>query len=119
MAGLIDKRLRKNIVVTILGRVATGEEVLIARIGLIPSDCFVEFKRVQFPVKPAFCLTCNKAQLGQSYKYAGLHLNLESLAMARCSWGAQDVAAPKTSTFTATEQGPKTLSINKPSGESS
>ena len=39
--------------------------------------------------------------------------------MARCSWGAQDVAAPKTSTFTATEQGTKTLSITKPSGESS
>ena len=93
---LIVKRLMKNIIVaTILTGVATGEEVLIARIGLIPSDCFVEFKRVQFPVKPAFCLTCNKAQLGQSYKYAGLHLNLESLAMARCSWGAQDVAARK------------------------
>ena len=39
--------------------------------------------------------------------------------MGGCSWGAQDVAAPKTSTFTATEQGPKTLSINKPSGERS
>ena len=39
--------------------------------------------------------------------------------MARCSWGAQDVAAPKTSTFTATEKGPKTLAINKPSVESS
>ena len=117
---LIVKRLMKNIIVArILTGVAAGEEVLIPRIGLIPSDCFVEFKRVQFPVKPAFCLTCNKAQLGQSYKYAGLHLNLESLAMARCSWGAQDVAARKTSAFTATEQGPKTLSINKPFGESS
>ena len=117
---LIVKRLMKNIIVArILTGVDAGEEVLIPRIGLIPSDCFVEFKRVQFPVKPAFCLTCNKAQLGQSYKYAGLHLNLESLAMARCSWGAQDVAARKTSAFTATEQGPKTLSINKPFGESS
>ena len=81
---LIVKRLMKNIIVArILTGVDAGEEVLIPRIGLIPSDCFVEFKRVQFPVKPAFCLTCNKAQLGQSYKYAGLHLNLESLAMAR------------------------------------
>ena len=52
---LIVKRLMKNIIVaTILTGVATGEEVLIARIGLIPSDCFVEFKQVQFPVNSAF-----------------------------------------------------------------
>ena len=106
---LIVKCLMKNIIVAkILTGVATGEEALIARIGLIPSDGFVKYKRVLFPVKPAFCLTCNKAQLGQSYKYAGFHLNLESLAMARCSWGAQDVTARKTSAFTATEQGPRT-----------
>ena len=39
--------------------------------------------------------------------------------MTRCSWGAQDVAALKTSKFTATEKGPKSLSINKLSGECS
>ena len=72
---LIVKRLMKNIMVAwILTGVAAGEEVLIQRIGLIPSDCFVEFKQVQFPVQTVFCLTCNKAQ-GQTYKYAGLHLN--------------------------------------------
>ena len=72
---LIVKRLMKNIIVArILTGVAAGEEVLIPRIGLIPSDCFVEFKQVQFPVNSAFCLTWNKAQ-GQTYKYAGLYLN--------------------------------------------
>ena len=72
---LIVKRLMKNVIVaTILTGVAAGEDVLIPRIGLIPSDFFVEFKRMQFPVKPAFCLTCNKSQ-GQTIKHVGLHLN--------------------------------------------
>ena len=61
---LIVKRLMKNIIVArILTGVAAGEEVLIPRIGLIPSDCFVEFKQVQFPVNSAFCLTWNKDRL--------------------------------------------------------
>ena len=73
---LIIKQLLKNfILATILTGVAEGKDVLIPKIGLIPSDFFVEFKRVQFPVKPAFCLTVNKSQ-GQMMKYAGLHLNL-------------------------------------------
>ena len=56
---LIVKRLMKNIIVArILTGVDAGEEVLIPRIGLIPSDCFGVFKQVQFPVKPAFCLAC-------------------------------------------------------------
>ena len=73
---LITKKLLKNVIVaTILTGVAEGEEVLIPRIGLLPSDFFVEFKRLQFPICPAFCLTINKAQ-GQTIKYTGLHLNL-------------------------------------------
>ena len=72
---LIVKRLMKNVIVaTILTGVAAGEDVLIPRIGLIPSDFFVEFKRMQFPVKPAFCLTCNKSQ-GQTIKHIGPNLN--------------------------------------------
>ena len=116
---LIVKRLMKNIIVArILTGVAAGEEVLIPRIGLIPSDCFVEFKQVQFPINSAFCLTRNKAQ-GQTYKYAGLYLNPGVFSHGQMFVGCSRCGCPKTSTFTAKEQGPKKLSINKPSGESS
>ena len=72
---LITKKLLKNVIVaTILTGVAEGEEVLIPRIGLLPSDFSVEFKPLQFPIRPAFCLTMFKAQ-GQTIKYTGLHLN--------------------------------------------
>ena len=73
--SLIVKCLMRNVIVaTILTGVAEREDVLIPWISQIPSDFFVEFKRMQFPVKPAFCLTVNKSQ-GQTMKYAGLHLN--------------------------------------------
>ena len=71
---LIVTQLHKNVIVAkILTGVAEGEDVFLPRIGLVPSDYPFEFKRMQFPVKPAFCLTINKAQ-GQSLKVAGLHL---------------------------------------------
>ena len=50
-----------------------GEEVFIPRIGLIPSNYTVEFKRVQFPVKPCYAMSINKAQ-GQSLRCAGIKL---------------------------------------------
>ena len=71
---LIVTQLHKNVIVAkILTGVSEGEDVFLPRIGLVPSDYPFEFKRMQFPVKPAFCLTINKAQ-GQSLKVAGLHL---------------------------------------------
>ena len=91
----IVKHLMKNIIVArILTGVDAGEEVLIPRIGLIPSDCFVEFKQVQFPVKPAFCLTCNKAQ-GQTYIYAGLHLNPEVFSHGKMLVGCSRCGCPE------------------------
>ena len=41
------------------------EEVLIARIRMIPTDMPFEFKRIQFPIRVAFAMTINKSQ-GQS-----------------------------------------------------
>ena len=39
-----------------------GEEVFIPRIPLIPTGFGFDFKRIQFPVKPCFAMSINKAQ---------------------------------------------------------
>ena len=51
-----------------------GETVFIPQITIINAD-MVEFKRLQFPVKPSFAMTVNKSQ-GQSLKLAEIHLEL-------------------------------------------
>jgi ATP-dependent DNA helicase PIF1 len=39
-----------------------GEDVLLPRIQMIPTDMPFEFKRLQFPVRLAFAMTIKKAQ---------------------------------------------------------
>jgi len=71
---LIVKQLMGNVIdATILTGAASGESVSIPRIPLIPTDLPFEFKRLQFPVRPAFAMTVNKAQ-GQSLTVAGVDL---------------------------------------------
>jgi ATP-dependent DNA helicase PIF1 len=47
---------------TILNGKFKGEDVLLPRIPMIPTDMLFEFKRLQFPVRLAFAMTINKAQ---------------------------------------------------------
>jgi len=51
------------------------ERVFIPMISFIPSDTQLpfEFKRRQFPIRPAFAMTINKAQ-GQTMKFVGIFL---------------------------------------------
>jgi len=71
---LTVKQLMANVIdATILTGAASGESVFIPRIPLIPTDLPFEFKRLQFPVRPAFAMTVNKAQ-GQSLTVAGVDL---------------------------------------------
>ncbi|XP_046965797.1 uncharacterized protein LOC124534146 [Vanessa cardui] len=66
--------LGRNIIqATIMTGIAKGQNVLIPRIPIIPTDLPFQFKRVQFPLKAAFAITINKAQ-GQTLKVAGVHL---------------------------------------------
>ncbi|GBO03318.1 hypothetical protein AVEN_42485-1 [Araneus ventricosus] len=66
--------LGSNIVrATLLTGIARGENVLIPRIPIIPTDLPFQFKRLQFPLKPVFGMTINKAQ-GQTIKVACVHL---------------------------------------------
>ncbi|XP_028966941.1 uncharacterized protein LOC114828157 [Galendromus occidentalis] len=68
------KQLMNNIIEgTILNGKFKGEQVLLPRIPLIPSDLPFEFKRLQFPVRLAFAMTINKAQ-GQSLQICGVNL---------------------------------------------
>ena len=52
-----------------------GKCVLIPRITLIPSDSQFPFtlKRHQFPIRPCFAMTMNKAQ-GQTLDFVGIYL---------------------------------------------
>ncbi|GBL79097.1 hypothetical protein AVEN_92353-1 [Araneus ventricosus] len=58
---------------TIMTGHAAGEDVLIPRIPIIPSDFPFQFKRIQFHVRLSFAMSTNKAQ-GQSLKIVGLDL---------------------------------------------
>jgi ATP-dependent DNA helicase PIF1 len=52
---------------TVLNVKFIGEDVLLPRIPLIPTDMSFEFKRLQYHVRLAFAMTINTAQ-GHRYK---------------------------------------------------
>ena len=73
----VVKQLLPNVIVaTIITSVAKGEDVLIPRISIEPSDMPFTFKRVQFPVRVCFCMTINKAQ-GQTFRVVGINLEVQ------------------------------------------
>ena len=53
-----------------------GEDVLIPRILMIPTDMSFQFKRLQFPIRLASAITIKKAQ-GQSLELCGLYLHTD------------------------------------------
>ena len=60
---LIIKQLGSHVIeATIMTGQAKGENIFIPRIPLIPSDSVIEFKRLQFPLRPCFAMTINKSQ---------------------------------------------------------
>ncbi|GFU38861.1 ATP-dependent DNA helicase [Trichonephila clavipes] len=67
------KKMMNNVIeATILTGKFKGEDVLLPRIPMIPTDMPFEFKRLQFPVRLVFAMTINKAQ-GQSLQVCGLN----------------------------------------------
>ncbi|GFW89675.1 ATP-dependent DNA helicase [Trichonephila clavipes] len=74
------KKMMNNVIeATILNRKFKGEDVLLPRIPMIPTDMPFEFKRLQFPVRLAFAMTINKAQ-EQSLQVCGLNLENPSFS---------------------------------------
>ena len=53
----------------------TGTNVFIPRMAIIPSDTNLpfDFIRIQFPIRPAFCITINKSQ-GQTLEFISIWL---------------------------------------------
>ncbi|XP_044575183.1 ATP-dependent DNA helicase PIF1-like [Cotesia glomerata] len=71
---LVIKKLMKNVIeAIILNGKFQGENVLLPRIPMIPTDVPIEFKRTQFPIRLAFAMTINKSQ-GQTLSVCGLDL---------------------------------------------
>ena len=72
----VVKKLTQFIIeARIINGTRVGETILIPRIPLTPTDASnpVLFKRIQFPVKPAFALTINKSQ-GETFEVLGVDL---------------------------------------------
>lgn len=92
---LAVKKLMPNVIeATIISGKYKGEDVLIPRIPMVPTDLPFEFKRLQFPVRLAFAITINKAQ-GQSLSVAGLNLENPCFAHGQLYVACSRVGTPK------------------------
>lgn len=83
----------------------SGEKVLIPRVGLCPSDEDFPFKwkRLQFPVRPAFAMTINKAQ-GQSIKRVGVDLRNPVFTHGQLYVAASRVSHPSNICFVVNDR---------------
>jgi len=71
---LVIQKLMKNVIeARILNGKFRGENILIPRIPIIPTNVPIQFKRIQFPIRLAFAMTINKSQ-GQTMSVCGLDL---------------------------------------------
>lgn len=73
---MIVKELGKNVIVAnVACGKQLGEQVLISRMDLVPTDSGLPFKfvRRQFPISLCFAMTINKSQ-GQTLSHVGLYL---------------------------------------------
>ncbi|UYV68898.1 hypothetical protein LAZ67_6001521, partial [Cordylochernes scorpioides] len=89
------KRLMPNVIeTTIISGKCKGEDVLIPRIPMIPTDLPFTFKRLQFPVRLAFAMTINKSH-GQSLRVDGLHLGNPCFSHGQLYVACSRVGTPK------------------------
>lgn len=73
---MVVKKLSRNLITAeIISECNKGEEVIIPRIDLAPTDTTLPFilRRRQFPVIPAYAMTANKSQ-GQTFDKVGIDL---------------------------------------------
>jgi ATP-dependent DNA helicase PIF1 len=72
---LVIKKLMKNVIeAIILNGKFRGENILLPRISIIPTDVPIQFKCLQFPNRLAFAMTINKSQ-GQTMSVCRLDLS--------------------------------------------
>lgn len=91
---LAVKKLMNNVIeATIINGKYKGEDVLIPRIPMIPTDMPFNFKRLQFPVRLAFAMTINKSQ-GQSLEVCGINLEFPCFAHGQLYVACSRVGKP-------------------------
>ncbi|GFS67020.1 ATP-dependent DNA helicase [Trichonephila clavipes] len=91
---LAVKKLMNNVVeATILTGPFKGEDILIPRIPMIPTDTPFKFKRLQFPILLAFAITINKAH-GQSLELCGLDLSVDCFSHGQLYVACSRVGKP-------------------------
>lgn len=96
------KKLMKNVIQsTIIKGNFKGEEVLIPRIPIIPTDLSFhsfQFKRIQFLVRLAFAMTINKSQ-GQSLEVGGINLEFSCFPHGQLYVASSRVGKPSSLFF--------------------
>ncbi|XP_050337913.1 ATP-dependent DNA helicase pif1-like [Bactrocera neohumeralis] len=91
---LIVKKLMNNIIeAKIIKGKYKGEDVLIPRIPMIPTDLPFDFKRLQFPVRLAFAMTINKSQ-GQALQVCRINLEFPCFAHGQLYVACSRVGKP-------------------------
>ncbi|XP_044572041.1 uncharacterized protein LOC116655397 [Drosophila ananassae] len=91
---LAVKRLMNNVIeTTIIKGKYKGEDVLIPRIPMIPTDTPFDFKRLQFPVRLDFAMTINKSE-GQSLEVCGINLEFPYFAHGQLDVSCSGVGKP-------------------------
>jgi ATP-dependent DNA helicase PIF1 len=85
-----------------------GEDVLLPRIPMIPTDMPFQSKRLQFPVRLAFAMTITKAQ-GQSLQVCGLNLENPCFAHGQLYVACSRVGKPSDLFVYAPRGKPKTI----------
>ncbi|XP_055584901.1 uncharacterized protein LOC129737764 [Uranotaenia lowii] len=109
---LAVKRLMDNIIeATILNGKFKGEDVLLPRIPMIPTDLPFDFKRLQFPVRLAFAMTINKSQ-GQSLEVCGVDLERPCFSHGQLYVACSRVGSPNNLIIYAPDR--KTKNITYP-----
>ncbi|XP_062976369.1 ATP-dependent DNA helicase PIF6-like [Elgaria multicarinata webbii] len=89
----VTKLLSNVVEATILTGPFKGEDVLIPRIPMIPTDMPFQFKRLQFPIRLPFAITINKAQ-GQSLELCSLDLDTDCFSHGQLYVACSRVGKP-------------------------
>jgi ATP-dependent DNA helicase PIF1 len=80
---LVIKKLMKNVIeAIILNGKFQGENIVLPRIPITPTDVQIQFKRLQFSIKLAFAMTINKSQ-GHTMSVCGLDLSTSCFSHGR------------------------------------